>query len=174
MFTGKRPTDDMVGEGRSLRQCLEAALPERLMEILDPVLIQELEMKQGPGRSVSNNDHSGDPWNPNAETVSKVMAMLHGIHRVLKPDGIFISISFGQPHFRRPIFEAPDFTWSMKCNTFGDGFHYFFYTLKKGTRSSISEQPNEKLNSPSICLLQDELEGEDYIFRTNLGDSEED
>ncbi|KAL9238821.1 hypothetical protein vseg_013194 [Gypsophila vaccaria] len=117
---------------------------------------------------------SGDPWNPNAETVTKVMAMLHGIHRVLKPDGIFISISFGQPHFRRPIFEAPDFTWSMKWSTFGDGFHYFFYTLKKGTKSLISEQPSEKLNLPSICLLQDELEGEDYIFRTNLGDSEED
>ncbi|KAK9691137.1 hypothetical protein RND81_09G178200 [Saponaria officinalis] len=116
---------------------------------------------------------SGDPWNPQAETVRKVMAMLHGIHRVLKPDGIFISISFGQPHFRRPIFEAPDFTWSMKWNTFGDGFHYFFYTLKKGTRSLISEQPNEKLNLASICLFQDELEGEDYIFRTNLGDSEE-
>ena len=39
---------------------------------------------------------SGDPWNPRAETVTKVMTMLKGIHRVLKPDGIFISISFGQ------------------------------------------------------------------------------
>ncbi|XP_074320909.1 uncharacterized protein LOC141657539 isoform X1 [Silene latifolia] len=74
---------------------------------------------------------SGDPWNPQAETVKKVMAMLQGVHRVLKPDGIFISISFGQPHFRRPIFEAREFTWSMKWDTFGDGFHYFFYTLKK-------------------------------------------
>lgn len=39
---------------------------------------------------------SGDPWNPKAETVSRALAMLEGIHRVLKPDGIFISISFGQ------------------------------------------------------------------------------
>ncbi|KAH9614014.1 hypothetical protein KSS87_022803 [Heliosperma pusillum] len=117
---------------------------------------------------------SGDPWNPQAETVRKVMTMLQGVHRVLKPDGIFISISFGQPHFRRPIFEAPEFTWSMKWDTFGDGFHYFFYTLKKGTRSLISKQPCEKLDLPSMCLFHDELEGEDYIFRTNLGDSEED
>jgi len=42
---------------------------------------------------------SGDPWNPNPATVSKVRAMLRGIHRVLKPDGIFISISFGQVNF---------------------------------------------------------------------------
>ncbi|XP_058069155.1 uncharacterized protein LOC131218562 isoform X3 [Magnolia sinica] len=74
---------------------------------------------------------SGDPWNPKPATVNKVMAMLENVHRVLKPDGTFISISFGQPHFRRPLFEAPEFTWSFEWSTFGDGFHYFFYTLKK-------------------------------------------
>jgi EEF1A lysine methyltransferase 4 len=39
---------------------------------------------------------SGDPWDPNPENVSKVMKMLEGIHKVLKPDGVYISISFGQ------------------------------------------------------------------------------
>ena len=39
---------------------------------------------------------SGDPWNPHPATVSKVMAMLEGVHKVLKSDGIFISITFGQ------------------------------------------------------------------------------
>ncbi|KAL3656010.1 hypothetical protein CASFOL_000406 [Castilleja foliolosa] len=39
---------------------------------------------------------SGDPWNPEPVTVSKVMAMLENVHRVLKPHGIFISITFGQ------------------------------------------------------------------------------
>lgn len=39
---------------------------------------------------------AGDPWNPREETVNKVMATLDGVHRVLKPDGIFISITFGQ------------------------------------------------------------------------------
>ncbi|XP_026456164.1 EEF1A lysine methyltransferase 4 isoform X2 [Papaver somniferum] len=74
---------------------------------------------------------SGDPWNPRPETVKKAMAMLQGVHRVLKPDGVFVSISFGQPHFRRPLFEAPEFSWSIEWKTFGDGFHYFFYILKK-------------------------------------------
>ncbi|KAF2542925.1 hypothetical protein F2Q68_00028888 [Brassica cretica] len=74
---------------------------------------------------------AGDPWNPRQETVSKVMATLDGVHRVLKPDGIFISITFGQPHFRRPLFMDPKFNWSMEYNTFGDGFHYFFYILRK-------------------------------------------
>ncbi|KAI5418406.1 hypothetical protein KIW84_042878 [Lathyrus oleraceus] len=74
---------------------------------------------------------SGDPWNPKPETMSKVMSTLKGVHRVLKEDGIFISITFGQPHFRRPIFNAPDFTWSVEWTTFGETFHYFVYVLKK-------------------------------------------
>ncbi|RVW48426.1 Endothelin-converting enzyme 2 [Vitis vinifera] len=111
---------------------------------------------------------SGDPWNPLPETVSKAMATLQGVHRVLKPDGVFISISFGQPHFRRPLFEAPDFTWSFEWSTFGDGFHYFFYLLKKGRRTSNGGGPSQRIEMPSMSLFQDELESEDYIFRTNI------
>ncbi|XP_022136226.1 methyltransferase-like protein 13 [Momordica charantia] len=111
---------------------------------------------------------SGDPWNPRPSTRAKVMAMLEGVHRVLKKDGIFVSITFGQPHFRRPLFNAPEFTWSFECSTFGDGFHYFFYTLHKGRRSSDDKGEDERSEMPSICLLQEELEGEDYMFRTNV------
>ncbi|KAF3951474.1 hypothetical protein CMV_022876 [Castanea mollissima] len=111
---------------------------------------------------------SGDPWNPRPETVNKVMAMLEDAHRVLKPDGIFISISFGQPHFRRPLFDSPKFTWSVEWNTFGDAFHYFFYVLKKGRRSLDGKVSSERVQPPSISLLHEELESEDYIFRTNI------
>ncbi|XP_010243291.1 PREDICTED: endothelin-converting enzyme 2 isoform X1 [Nelumbo nucifera] len=111
---------------------------------------------------------SGDPWNPRPTTVSKVLAMLEGVHRVLKPDGVFISISFGQPHFRRPLFESPEFTWSIEWKTFGDGFHYFFYILRKGRRLGDAKGSGQRSDIPSIYLLQEELEGEDYIFRTDV------
>ncbi|KAF3435628.1 hypothetical protein FNV43_RR22719 [Rhamnella rubrinervis] len=88
-----------------------------------------------------------DPWNPKPSTVIKVMKMLKGVHRVLKPDGIFISISFGQPHHRSHLYDAPEFTWSVKWNTFGDEFHYFFYILRKGNRSSDSDGTSKKLES---------------------------
>ncbi|KAG8368282.1 hypothetical protein BUALT_Bualt15G0029000 [Buddleja alternifolia] len=113
---------------------------------------------------------SGDPWDPEPVTVSKVMAMLEGVHRVLKPDGIFISITFGQPHFRRRFFSAPTFTWSVECRTFGDGFHYFFYILKKGERSSDNIELTENIDVPSINLFHDELDNEDYLFRIQIGD----
>ncbi|KAL8096999.1 uncharacterized protein LOC141684418 [Apium graveolens] len=115
---------------------------------------------------------SGDPWNPRPETISKVMEMLKGVHRVLKPDGVFISITFGQPHFRRPIFGAPEFNWSMEWSTFGDGFHYFFYTLKKGQRMPDTNLYTEKIDIPTISMFHDELDNEDYIFRTNLDEME--
>ncbi|KAA3463537.1 methyltransferase-like protein 13 [Gossypium australe] len=111
---------------------------------------------------------SGDPWNPQPTTISKVMAMLEGVHKVLKPNGIFISITFGQPHFRKPFFHNAKFTWSVEWSTFGDGFHYFFYILRKGRRSLDDEDSIEKIQMPSISLYHEELEGEDYIFRTNI------
>ncbi|KAI5661004.1 hypothetical protein M9H77_20327 [Catharanthus roseus] len=111
---------------------------------------------------------SGDPWNPKPETVEKVMAMLQQAHRVLKPDGIFISITFGQPHFRHPFFKAPEFTWSVEWKTFGDGFHYFVYVLKKGQRSSENDEFTTKIDVPSLSLFHDELDTEDFIFRTDI------
>ncbi|KAJ8763350.1 hypothetical protein K2173_002233 [Erythroxylum novogranatense] len=116
---------------------------------------------------------SGDPWNPRCEALTRMKAMLEGVHRVLKSDGIFISISFGQPHFRRRLFNSPEFTWSVEWCTFGDGFHYFFYVLRKGKRASKDEycvDCGEKNEVPAIRLLQEELEGEDYIFRTRIGE----
>lgn len=107
-----------------------------------------------------------------------------------------------QPHFRRPFFNAPQFTWSVEWITFGDGFHYFFYILRKvsieyglqsfnclggiydsealyknflyicqGKRSSADEelsQSHDKPLVPTISMFHEELEGEDYIFRTNI------
>ncbi|KAG6515085.1 hypothetical protein ZIOFF_025468 [Zingiber officinale] len=117
--------------------------------------------------------NSGDPWNPHPETINKVMKMLEDVHSVLKSEGVFISISFGQPHFRQPLFErAGHFNLqSVEWKTFGEGFHYFFYILKKGRRILKSDDcKNERSDVPSINLLHEELEDEDYMFRTTLCD----
>ncbi|MFS7998774.1 putative endothelin-converting enzyme 1 [Helianthus anomalus] len=116
---------------------------------------------------------SGDPWNPRPEAVNNAMAMLQGVHRVLKPSGIFISIAFGQPHFRRPLFNAPEFTWSVDYTTFGDGFHYFFYILRKGCKLLDGNADVKKVETPTLCLYQDELDNEDYLFRTNIDETDD-
>ncbi|XP_071723391.1 uncharacterized protein [Rutidosis leptorrhynchoides] len=42
MFTGKRPTSEMFKEGLNLRALVEAALPENVAKIADPVIVQEI------------------------------------------------------------------------------------------------------------------------------------
>ncbi|XP_068653817.1 uncharacterized protein [Aristolochia californica] len=41
-------------------------------------------------------------------------------------------------------------------------------TFGQGKRPLDFKENYKKLEKPSICLLQDELEGEDYLFRTNV------
>ncbi|XP_039047050.1 probable LRR receptor-like serine/threonine-protein kinase At3g47570 [Hibiscus syriacus] len=42
MFTGKRPTDERFKEGLSLRNFVNASLPGQVIEIVDPILLQEI------------------------------------------------------------------------------------------------------------------------------------
>ncbi|PKI74283.1 hypothetical protein CRG98_005340 [Punica granatum] len=54
MFTGKRPTAEMFTEDLSLHSFVERAIPERVAEVTDPVLLEEvLENHQENGRENS-------------------------------------------------------------------------------------------------------------------------
>ncbi|CAK9157863.1 unnamed protein product [Ilex paraguariensis] len=46
MFTGKKPTDDIFRDGFNLHNFVEVALPDRVAEIVDPILFQEIEEAQ--------------------------------------------------------------------------------------------------------------------------------
>ena len=50
MLTGKSPTDEMFKEGLNLHNFVKTALPERLVEITDPILLQE----RDTGETTSN------------------------------------------------------------------------------------------------------------------------
>lgn len=110
--------------------------------------------------------NSGDPWDPKPETKKLVSSMLENVHRVLSPNGVFISISFSQPHFRRLVFEDEKYSWSMKWNTFGDGFHYFFYSLRKGTHKKPSEFTSSR--NMELDLVQEHMNKEDYLLQALL------
>ena len=74
----------------------------------------------------------GDVWDPQESCRRDVHQTCRAIHRVLKRDGLFIQISFAQPHFRRRYLERPQhYGWSFAVHTFGTGFGYFFYTMRK-------------------------------------------
>lgn len=57
--------------------------------------------------------------------------------RVLTSGGMFLSITFAQPHFRRPLLLAPELSWNMQHTAFNQdgGMHHHFYALQKGART---------------------------------------
>ncbi|PPD89836.1 hypothetical protein GOBAR_DD13224 [Gossypium barbadense] len=55
MFTGKRPTDERFKEGSNLYQFVKAALPDRVIEITDPILLQE-RVRRGIVRNITLNE----------------------------------------------------------------------------------------------------------------------
>ena len=63
------------------------------------------------------------------------------VTNLLKKDGIFISITFAQPHFRKPVYAKAKYNWSIKYHTFGEIFHFFFYIMHKG--EMLSEADNK-------------------------------
>ncbi|KAM5550993.1 putative LRR receptor-like serine/threonine-protein kinase [Rosa sericea] len=60
MLTGKRPTDDMFRDDKNLHNFVLMALPERVKEICDPVLLQEKESSTSTNTASNRNDVRND------------------------------------------------------------------------------------------------------------------
>ncbi|XP_058099637.1 probable LRR receptor-like serine/threonine-protein kinase At3g47570 [Magnolia sinica] len=60
MFTGKRPTDDMFSNGLSLHIFAKMALPEQVMEIVDPKLLSEKGNEEEHILNVGNGREKGN------------------------------------------------------------------------------------------------------------------
>lgn len=43
--------------------------------------------------------------------------------------GIFIYVTFGQPHFRKRYLTRPK--WKVDTEELGDAFHYYCYTMRQ-------------------------------------------
>jgi len=52
----------------------------------------------------------GDVWCPNDKTVMMCRKYIEETYRVLKPGGVFVQVSFAQPHFRTKYLEAKHLT----------------------------------------------------------------
>ena len=56
------------------------------------------------------------------------MTMLPPCRVLRKPGGIFIYLTFGQPHFRKRYLTRPGTT--LEVRALGEAFHYYLYILR--------------------------------------------
>jgi SAM-dependent methyltransferase len=74
-----------------------------------------------------------DKWEPEEDVYETAAIYFREIARVLNGGGIFLQISFGQPHFRRRLFEREEFHWDVQVHTLNPthSFHFFMYECQK-------------------------------------------
>ncbi|PPQ72317.1 hypothetical protein CVT26_007274 [Gymnopilus dilepis] len=75
----------------------------------------------------------GDVWDPPQQVVDDCNKEVEETLRVLKDKGLFIYLTFGQPHFRRRYLQREGTTLEIKA--LGEAFHYYLYILRKNTQS---------------------------------------
>ncbi|XP_048203204.1 endothelin-converting enzyme 2 isoform X1 [Perognathus longimembris pacificus] len=114
-----------------------------------------------------------DPWAVSPEGVHTVDQVLREVSRVLAPGGRFISLTSAGPHFRTRHYAQARYGWSLRHATYGSGFHFHFYVMRKGGELSEAQltQGARILSPPSPpalpCCLQDS-DQEDFLSAIQL------
>ncbi|KAK0467185.1 S-adenosyl-L-methionine-dependent methyltransferase [Desarmillaria tabescens] len=71
----------------------------------------------------------GDVWDPPEQVVSDCTKEVDEVIRVLrKSTGLFLYLTFGQPHFRRRFLTRPE--TSLQIKELGEAFHYYLYIVR--------------------------------------------
>ncbi|KAH3863579.1 EEF1A lysine methyltransferase 4-like isoform X1 [Dreissena polymorpha] len=99
-----------------------------------------------------------DPWNVSEETCQKIDSILNQVmfivSHILKPGGKFISITFSQTHFRKPLYARSRYNWDVQVSTVGDAFHFFYMVMEKGRELSEKDRLKEvELERRKLCQV---------------------
>lgn len=81
----------------------------------------------------------GDSWEQPDDLLVIAREVCASVFRVLKPGGVFLQVSFSQPHFRRPYIATPDLGWTLAVHKVDVGLGYFCYALTKPNESAAAE-----------------------------------
>lgn len=75
----------------------------------------------------------GSPWNPPEEVVRRTADYVRNVHRILKPGGRFLCISFRPRHFVRPRLELDGLSWETDVACVGGqtGLPYNGFAMRK-------------------------------------------
>jgi len=123
---------------------------------------------------------SKSPWDLASKGSKQVLEALHNVKSVLRPGGVFMSITFSQPHFRVPLLAQPGLDWAIQVDKFtttGGVLDYFTFKCCDGSPASavsawcVSDGPNIEMND--TWTSSDEEEYLSKIGPSSLGSSSE-
>ncbi|KAM0747785.1 S-adenosyl-L-methionine-dependent methyltransferase [Meredithblackwellia eburnea MCA 4105] len=77
-----------------------------------------------------------DVWNPSQEVVEACKEEVDEVTRVLAPGGVFIYLTFGQPHFRKQHLLRPG--WDLEVVEIGESFFYYLYIMRRDSKGEVS------------------------------------
>jgi hypothetical protein len=133
--------------------------------------------------------HEHHLWKPSEELKEKIDLILTQISQCLRSDGgRFISISFQQPHFRRPFLAKEKYQWSIQVHSVSEGnesvIEYFVYVMTKGEKMSEEDRLleegkstkwywiNQQQNSTPIITTYTDEDDDQYLFNIDSEDNE--
>lgn len=74
----------------------------------------------------------GDSWDPPEGLLATAEAVVAETARVLAPGGVYLQLTFSQPHFRKRYLQQAPGRWaSLTSHTIPAGFGYFLFALTK-------------------------------------------
>ncbi|SMR55339.1 unnamed protein product [Zymoseptoria tritici ST99CH_1E4] len=75
----------------------------------------------------------GSPWSPPEDVLRNTGGYVDEVHRILKPNGVFLYVTYRQPHFVKPLLNR-DGKWRVEMEVLEHekgGFEYYGFVLRK-------------------------------------------
>ncbi|KAB5539327.1 hypothetical protein GE09DRAFT_1248367 [Coniochaeta sp. 2T2.1] len=112
----------------------------KLLDVRDMVGVEDKSVTVAFEKSMLDVMIYGSPWNPPDEVRDNARRYMREVHRVLADDGIFIMVTFRQPHFFQPLLNQ-DGLWEINMQTISEKgcFDTFGYVLTKKSWKSVRE-----------------------------------
>ncbi|KAK8233206.1 S-adenosyl-L-methionine-dependent methyltransferase [Phyllosticta capitalensis] len=80
----------------------------------------------------------GSPWNPPEDVKENASKYMDEVRRVLKDDGVFLYITYRQPHFVKPLLGE----WKLEMEVLGGGDSFDYYGFILGKPLSVHTRRN--------------------------------
>ena len=114
------------------------------------------------------------PWDLTDPSQLAVLKCLEQVKRVLRPGGVFLSLTFSPPHFRVPLLASHGLDWAVEVAVCGGRdtlLDYYLLSCRHGdpgpalAKWAVGRNPDTLDTSPAPCSSDEE--SEEYIARIN-------